>query len=103
MNNNNNEKCSVCICLNEDFNTLIFCCLVGKTPAESLSDSDSYCFSEPTANCTFTDEDSICYHHEKFYLSHFENLQQYCSDPWKQHSKQIISIYESLILKLPKN
>ena len=28
---------------------------------------------------------------------------QYCSDPWKQCSKQIISIYESLILKLPKN
>ena len=100
---NNNEKCSVCISLHEDCNALTLCCLIGKTPVESLSFSDSYCFSEPTANCTFTDEDSICYHHEKFYLSHFENLQQYCSDPWKQHSKQIISIYESLILKLPKN
>ena len=49
---------------------------VCKTPVEFIGDSDSYCFSEPTANCTFTDEDSICYHHEKFYLSHFENLQR---------------------------
>ena len=40
-------------------------------------------------NCTFTDKGSISYHHEKFYLSHFENLQQYCSDPWKQPNKQI--------------
>ena len=40
-------------------------------------------------NCTVTEEDSMCYHHEEFYLSLFQNLQQYCSDPWKQHSKQI--------------
>ena len=95
-NISNIQKCSVCISLNEDCNTLTFYRLIGKTPVESLSDSDSYCFLEPTANCTFTDEDSICYHHEKFYLSHFENLQQYCSDPWKQHCKQIKSIYKSL-------
>ena len=48
---------------------------------------NGYCFSEPTANCTFADEDSICYHHEKSYLSQFENLQQFGKDPWKQHSK----------------
>ena len=76
---------------------------VCKTPVEFIGDSDSYCFSEPTANCTFTDEDSICYHHGKFYLSHFENPRRYCSDPWKQHSKQIKSIYKSLISKLLKN
>ena len=30
-----------CLCsLNEDCSTLTFCCLVGKTPVESLSDSD---------------------------------------------------------------
>ena len=38
---NNKEKCSVCISLNKDCNTLTFCCLTGgKTPVESLSDSD---------------------------------------------------------------
>ena len=36
----NNEKCSVCISLNEDCNALIFCLLIGKTPSESLGDSD---------------------------------------------------------------
>ena len=37
---NNNEKCSVCISLNEDCNALTFCRLIGKTPVESLSDSN---------------------------------------------------------------
>ena len=82
----NYEKCSVGISLNEDCNSLTFCCLIGKTPVESLSDSDKQLVFLGT-NCKFTDEDSICYH-EKFYLSHFENLSQYCSEPWKQHSKQ---------------
>ena len=68
----NYEKCSVGISLNEDCNSLTFCCLIGKTPVESLSDSDKQLVFLGT-NCKFTDEDSICYH-EKFYLSHFENL-----------------------------
>ena len=37
----NYEKCSVGISLNEDCNSLTFCCLIGKTPVESLSDSVS--------------------------------------------------------------
>ena len=37
---NNNEKCSVCISLNEDCDALTFYHLIGKTPTESLSDSD---------------------------------------------------------------
>ena len=99
---NNNEKCGACISLNEDCNALTFVVLLVKLLLSLLViQINSYYFSEPTANCTFTD-DSICYHHEKFYLSHSENL-RCCSDPWKQHSKQIKSIYESLISKLLKN
>ena len=37
---NNNEKCSVHISLNEDYNALTFWHLIGKTPVESLGDSD---------------------------------------------------------------
>ena len=37
---NDNKKCSIGISLNEDCNALIFCCLIGKTPVVSLSDSD---------------------------------------------------------------
>ena len=55
---NNTEKCSACISLNKDCNALTFCCLIGKTPVESLSE---------ISHCTFTDEDSICYHHEKLH------------------------------------
>ena len=58
---------------------------------------NSYCFSKPTANCTLYLLSSWKV------LSHFENLQWYCSNPWKQHSKQIKSIYQSLTSKLLKN
>ena len=92
---NNNEKCSVCVGLLSQCVKPLLSLLVIQI--------NSYCFSEPTANCTFTDEDSICYHHEKFCLSYFENLQQYYSDPRKEHSKHIKSIYKSLISKLLKN
>ena len=37
---NNNEKFSVCISQDEDCNALTFCCLINKSPVESLSDSD---------------------------------------------------------------
>ena len=37
---NNNEKYSVGISLSKDCNILTFCCLIGKTPVESCSDSD---------------------------------------------------------------
>ena len=73
--------------LNEDCNAMTFSCLIGKTPVEYHSDSDKVTFLRTSS--TVTEEDSMCYHHEKFYLSLFQNLQQYCSDPWKQHSKQI--------------
>ena len=33
-------KNAVSISLNEDWNALTFCCRFGKTPVESLSDSD---------------------------------------------------------------
>ena len=87
--------------LNEDCNAMTFSCLIGKTPVDILVIQIKLLFLR--TNCTITEEDSMCYHHEKFYLSLFQNLQQYCSDPWKQHSKQIKSIYESLISKLLKN
>ena len=99
---NNNEKCSVGISLNEDCNALIFCCLIGKTPVESLSDSDKQIMFLQT-NCTFTDEDSICCQHEKLYISHFKNLQKYCSDPWKQHSKQIKKYLQVIDIETTQN
>ena len=83
--------------LNEDCNAMTFSCLIGKTPVDILVIQIKLLFLR--TNCTITEEDSMCYHHEKFYLSLFQNLQQYCSDPWKQHSKRI---YELLISKLLK-
>ena len=97
---NNNKKCSVGISLNEDCNALTFCCLTGKT-LESLSDSDKQLLFLRT-NCTFTDEDSICYQHEKFYhiLKIYNDIAAILENSTVNKLK---SIYESLISKLLKN
>ena len=49
---NNNEKYSAGISLNEDWNVLTFCRLIGKTPVESLRHSDKQLLFFQT-NCTF--------------------------------------------------
>ena len=63
----------------------------------SVIQINSYYFSK--SNCTFTGQDIICYHHEKFHLSHFQNLQRYYSDPWEKHSKQIKKYLQVIDIK----
>ena len=101
--NNNENAVPVSVLVKTAMHWLFVVLLVKLLLSLLVIQINSSCFFKPTTNCTFTNEDSIWYHHEKFYLSHFDNLQRYCSDPWKQHSKLIKSIYKSLILKLLKN
>ena len=39
----------------------------------------------------FVMNSTICKHHEKVYISRYENLQTYCNDPFKRHAKHITS------------
>lgn len=36
-----------------------------------------------------SNEDQVCYHHEKVYLSRFQNLQKSCCDPFGIHKKRV--------------
>ena len=37
----------------------------------------------------FKNDDEVCSHHEKVYLSRYESVQKYCNDPFKTHKKNI--------------
>ena len=96
-----NKKCNVGIKLNEDCNVTTYCRLFGKVLFGSLSDDDKHLLCLRTRS-SFEEEDVICYHHEKIYISYYENLQSYCCDPWNKHHKTIKNIHESLtLIQLP--
>ena len=37
------------------------------------------------------DNSTVCFHHEKIFLSSYENLQKVCSDPFRRHKKHLTS------------
>ena len=37
----------------------------------------------------FTEKDQLCLHHEKQYLSRYEDLQTFCCDPFSLHKNRI--------------
>lgn len=39
------------------------------------------------------EESTICYHHEKKFISLYENLQRQCCDPYNKHPKAVKSKY----------
>ena len=39
---------------------------------------------------SFSDEDKVCFHHEK-YLSYYQTRQIQCADPFGRHKKRVIS------------
>ena len=36
-----------------------------------------------------SDNNTVCFYHEKVFISRYESLQKYCCDPYKKHKKQI--------------
>ena len=41
---------------------------------------------------SFKEMDTLCFHHEKIFLSRYESLQFYCANPWMVHKKKIKSM-----------
>ena len=39
---------------------------------------------------------TLCYYHEKKFLSRYESLQKFCSDPFKTHKKRVTSKYVAI-------
>jgi hypothetical protein len=37
------------------------------------------------------DNNTLCFHHEKIFISRYESLQKFCCDPFKRHKKHVTS------------
>lgn len=42
-------------------------------------------------NISASDDTTLCYYHEKIFLSRYESLQRFCCDPFNKHKKHITS------------
>ncbi|XP_071950770.1 ARL14 effector protein-like [Antedon mediterranea] len=85
----NLNPCSIGLALNEDchLNT-IFRGSHALINATDLSKEKKVLLEWRTA-VEFADDNTICNHHEKKYISYYERLQRQCCDPFKRHKKAI--------------
>lgn len=85
-------QCSVGAALADACHSLNFCRKTGLRKICTLSDSDRHLLEwRSGVSSTLTVDGTLCFHHEKVFLSRYESLQKYCCDPFKKHQKNITS------------
>lgn len=87
--------CSIGIALEEECHKKIYCRNVGTLAASDLSQDDKKLL-EWRSGVLLRDDSTVCFHHEKMYISRYEYTQKYCSDPFKLHKKRISSKFASI-------
>ncbi|XP_004210963.1 ARL14 effector protein-like [Hydra vulgaris] len=83
------EKCCVVKLLNEDCDKTYYCRMIGRIKLKDIVSTDAEVLIQRIGH-TFEQNEEICFHHEKAYISRYEALQKYCCDPFKVHKKKII-------------
>ena len=81
------KKCSIGISLDLDCNKTIFSRAVGIKFAKDVS-SEERKLIVWRSKISLEDNSSVCFHHEKIYLTRYESLQRYCCDPNRVHDVQ---------------
>ena len=84
------QPCSIGSILSEECHKLTLCRQVGFACLDNLS-SDQKQLLEWRSGVILDEGNSLCYHHEKKYVSRYEYLQKFCCDPLKLHKIQIKS------------
>ena len=84
------QPCTIGRTLNEECHMLTISRKVGFFGLEVLSYEQKKVL-EWRCGIILNEDSSLCYHHEKKYMSRYEYLEKYCCDPLKLHKKQIKS------------
>ena len=84
------DKCRIGISLDEECHKHSYCRKSGLIAMSDLKLVDRRLLSW-RCGVIFGEEDKICFHHEKVYLTRFESLQKICADPFVHHKKHITS------------
>ena len=95
------EQCSLGMVLQDKCHSLAFCRKIGFERLDELSADErkllklrSGVLSELPTNGT------LCFHHEKVFLSRFEQLQKHCCDPFKVHKNRITSMFITFMCRI---
>jgi hypothetical protein len=84
------KNCKIGHCKNEHCHKLTYCRKIGLISISELKQKDRELL-QWRCEISLDDQDQVCFHHEKLYLSRYENLQKYCCDPFSLHKKHITS------------
>lgn len=82
------SKCCIGNYLKEDCHSTNFSRTKGVLSLEDLS-NDSVKLLEVRTGYKCKEGDSLCYHHEKVFLSRYQSLQTSCADPFQKHKKRV--------------
>ena len=89
------SNCKIEESLNEECHKFAYCGKKGLLPIFEFKEPDRHLI-QWRCGIQLKDENQICLHHEKVYLTHYQSLQKYCSDPFSVHKKHIYSKFYSL-------
>lgn len=84
------DACSIGLFLNQDCHKFHYCRKAGLLKVTDFSEEDKE-LMQWRCGYQFHNDDKVCFHHEKLYLTRYESLQKYCADPFTVHNKHITS------------
>lgn len=91
-------SCTIGSGLKEECHKKNYCNTTGLLAVASLSEENRVLLKF-RSGIEMNEEDCVCLHHEKCYLSHYIKLQKYCCDPFGTHAKKkITSKFSSFIV-----
>ena len=85
------DACKIGSSLGDVCHKTTHCRKEGFVSVTELSEEDKELLKWRCGINNLSSGDSVCFHHEKLYLSRFESLQTFCADPYKRHKKHITS------------
>lgn len=101
----NMADCTIGLQLNDACNMQTYCRKPGLYKLSDLTDeSRNLLFWRSGVTIENLGESTICYHHEKIFISRYESLQIHCADPLSRHKTHIKSKHVTIcpILMLVK-
>ena len=80
------QDCSVGYQIHDQCHKVCYSRCKGLVEFQSLSNDDRELLVW-RSGVNLSPKDTICFHHEKVFLSRFEYLQKACADPYRKHQK----------------
>lgn len=82
-------SCTFGVHLKDECHKQVFCRSSGIIPVKELKEEEIELLRLRTQVVISHEESTICFHHQKMYLHHYEGQQRRCCDPWMVHKATV--------------